>query len=1375
MSTINIYHGAFTNIYETIHETENRAIKDIVKDDLDNAVVFVDGFRKDKNYILKDNELCTIRLFPKAPVVAIVIPVLSAILYAGIVVAVVGGAAALFWNKLVDYSGNKKDSPQQPDPLESIPQLRGAKNQSGIDKPFPFVMGKHLFTPYYVGKPYTTIGGEDGKEQYFHALFILGYSKIEVTSIKFGEIDLCSNNEIIYNGALNPDGQFSANEPHLELQQGASEVSLYSQKVYEEQLSIELMNVSGEDNHVVRFSAKNPQKVQIEFTFNNGLIAYNNDGSKRNADVKIKVEWRQGPDDPQDWREFGRIGTDGGLSPTSYDPATHITTITRQKAKVMRFVAEKTFSYAEIINVPGRTVELRIIRMTPDPNDTRISDTVYLTAIRTWCFDYEASTKPGITEFVPQVPMIAKDRDRTCRLGIRLKADERLSGMINALNCIVQSCGRTWNGASWTIDSLDADSPTQNPASIALKVMQSQMLGVNRYADNDDGTNDKIDLASFGEFYEWCDGQVMVNGKQAGPFTCNGVLTAEKRLDELLNVILTTGRGIRILIGSKYGILIDKPRSNPLTILNSQNVLEANNQKNFEDLPDGYKIKFIDETDGYQENELYAMKDGGNQPSPDSVIENIEMPFVTNLHQVFKNGLYRYACRKLRPEVWKRKLSIDGNLLYIGCLVEVQDDTILVGIGEGAEIKELVFDGDYIAGIKTDGLFDVTDMSQRYGVKITQFDGVNAHVIRTVEVVIQQAGIYSEFTFASSVGPDEAPLPSVGDIISFGIFDRITTDALCFGKKDNGDGTFDVTLIPYAEGVYTADSGDIPEFDSKLTPPQGIAISQEIPSSPITKDELFEISGEIANERPTYEEIVNGFTQAGATVEPTQLTLAATGGFRFVALSWAKQPYLSNLMEYQLQVSENTTDWYAPRFDGIDWKGEKDAVFPTAATMVVHPNIPPAGTEEEPAGRFLYYRVRQRTMLDLYSEWSAITGTETKLADTADYGVNSISANALKTAELFALFAHIGNSLIVDPSGMITENQEWAEGDTRALLSAKEIAFQYFLSQMWQTMARIGLEGVEASQFFSKDKFFLTNDDMSGRRSKGYDIGIPYLSDNSRVVHYDTDMLDQNGLALFTMSGTGALTGEGEGIGLIVKATAPYATEARALYGNFRLQANIGAASTFTLDFWVLYKWNEGQVLFDVGNDTEHIRIEVLNDEPYLNDHASDGIWLNDHTTDGVWFNEIQAAHTRIAHYLNGNWEYVTIENEAPGFAANKWYHIGIVHTTSQIQVLINNWVFPFDSQTVAAPVLIDINPTLGQVDDEHSAMLIDEVLLDPSAAESPALFYQNTAARRPWGKLDDQYPWFVFNVKDPDYFRTNIFKSPDFVSAVQEIINGGT
>jgi predicted phage tail protein len=178
-------------------------------------------------------------------------------------------------------------------------------------------------------------------------------------------------------------------------------------------------------------------------------------------------------------------------------------------------------------------------------------------------------------------------------------------------------------------------------------------------------------MESFGEFYEWCEER---------SYTCNGVLTTTKHVEEVLALILSTGRAMRILNGNRYGLLIDKPRDYPVMILNSQNVLEATNQKGFDNLPDGFLVRFINADDGYQQTEKCVMA-GGEPPKPESVIENLELPYITNREQAVKQAWYHLACRRLRMEIWNRKVSIDGYLIAIGDLVEVHDDTIVVGIG----------------------------------------------------------------------------------------------------------------------------------------------------------------------------------------------------------------------------------------------------------------------------------------------------------------------------------------------------------------------------------------------------------------------------------------------------------------------------------------------------------------------------------------------------------------------------------------------------------------------------------------------------------------------------------------------------------------------
>lgn len=708
--------------------------------------------------------------------------------------------------------------------VKNLPTIRGSKNQTGAGKPYPLVLGKHRLTPFYAGNPYTIISGTDGEDQYYIAMYNLGYRQIKATKFQLGELDLASNSGGIMNGFIPVDSSLWVdNNPTLEISQSGV-CSIYPQKVVEEQLGITLLNVEGTTLKPVRFTAPNPQKVQIEVTIN-GLLSYNDQGNKINASVGVRVEWREG--EGYTWKPFAPFA-----NASAYDANTGTSTFTRCKPKVMRFVAERTFAYGEIMNVNGRVLELRIQRTSAQPTDGRTTDTVTLTGIRTWCFDYKKSLETGNT-LVAQLPMIEKDRANCCLVAFKIKATDELNGSIEAFNCMVESCARYWRPSleDWSSDV----APTNNPAALMLMVMQSPTMKVRAYSDN------KIDLPKLGELYEFCEEHNL---------KCNGVLTSQKKLSEVIDLILSTCRAYKILNGHKWSVFIDKPRTIPVTILNNHNIIGVSNQKSFDKLPDGYKITFLNENDNYQEDEIYCMYVNGRELEPDAVIENIEFPFITNPVQIWKNGKYELAKRKLRPEIWNRTLSIDGNLLSIGCLVTVQDDTICVGIGDG-EILVVKQEGNYITGVVLDSVIDVSDISESYGLKIIQSDGISDPAIRTAPVTITQAGAYSEFTFTEPIYMGELIIPHVGDICSFGVISKISIDAICFGITPQEDGMFDVQLIPYDENVYTADQGVIPEFDSKVTPPKGISVLQPPPTQNVTQQELIEkIEGITSGESP---------------------------------------------------------------------------------------------------------------------------------------------------------------------------------------------------------------------------------------------------------------------------------------------------------------------------------------------------------------------------------------------------------------------------------------------------------------------------------------------------------------------------------------------
>lgn len=1350
MAIITLFRNPFSDVYSQFHCKNNITIKKAAKIDLENSLIFVNGKESTPDHILAENDICQIRILPSGSTVDVVAGVLTGGLYTAadaITYGITGShISEHFYRGLRDLLLPDVDveTTNERTSLKSIPQLKGAKNQSGLNKPVPLVLGKHLFTPYYCGQPYSSIDptdGSDGENLYFHALYMIGYSNVLVSDIKIGELELAGNSLKTLNGTIpvDPTSVYADHGVELEIQQ-SEEVSLFPVKVIEEQLSIELKNVDGIQRKPVRFSANNPKTVELEVTLN-GLIGYSTTGAKQNRTVQICAQWK--PHGGDTWYDFPQF-----INSNSYSSG--VSTFTRQKNSQMRFVSRKTFDYSEIIDVESGIVDIRIFRTNPAGTDGRTTDGAFWTAIRTTCFDRAASIDSSA--LIDQKPVDEELRNKTCRLGFKIKAGEDVEGTIDEINMIVESIARTWNGSSWTsmLTAISNVTTSNNTASVALLALEQPHLGKESVSPS------KIDYDGFGALYEFCENK---------GYTCNGVLTTTQKEDDLIDKLLSTCRSQKITKDGKYSPLIDNERLYPITIINQQNTISCSNTKEFNVLPDGLRVTFIDEADGYQKNELRVLYDGKSVDDPDLVYEDLELPWVTNRDHAWKLGRYILAVKKLRPEVWNRKVGIDGRAIPIGSRVLVQDDTIAIGLHSGGEIKQILTSGDNISGIVSDSHFEMID-GQAYGIEITQADGTHEPTIRKIQL-ITTPGWTKTLMFAEEISPSEDVLPTEGDFFSFGEYSIITLDALVLGRTPSGDEEWELSLVEYNEDIYNADTGTIPDFDSKITKPIGPAKIPDVPQKVVTVSDVQESIGESIADRPTYTEIATGFTAAGLVIIPAQLNATAVGGFRFITITWAKQANLSNLKEYQIQCSENAINWYAPSLDGSGTNGHgttENGYFSTTSPMLIHPNIPPAGTEEDPVGRLLYYRVRQLTALDAVSEWSTVVAATTKLADSGDYAANSISLNALKTSELYALFATLSETLIIDPNaGLASQSSDYTEGDSRTVLNARELLFQYVLSGEWVTIVRLALEGLMANQVYSKDKLFITNDDMAGRRSRGFDIGLAYLSENSRVCHYDTDLLDQTGATYWSLTGSGVLVGKDDGITPAIVAVAPYATEAKSLLGNFRLQKDIGITNVFTLDFWIRYYYNENQELFRVGSENEYVSIDILNSEPYYNE---DDFQYNDEAISDLWYNEIQGAVARVVYYLNGAYDirYIQDSQGNPGLVTNAWYHIGVIDFGTALVVLINSSRFEFESPNARTEAIeIDINPGLGQ-------FLIDELFVDATIAETESAFIANTIAKKPWAKLSDTHDWFVLDVKDPDYVMTNIFESQVFQDAVLAI-----
>lgn len=202
---------------------------------------------------------------------------------------------------------------------------------------------------------------------------------------------------------------------------------------------------------------------------------------------------------------------------------------------------------------------------------------------------------------------------------------------LNKINCIVQSKCRTWNSTTrkWST----AKTPTSNPASVVLELLQSKTLGLNAYPDS------MIDLESFGNFYEFCENHTIRKATPQGtletiacPFRVSGVLTKEQKLIDVINIILGNARSFLTLNGNKYSIVTDKSHDLPVTILNNHNILKdgLSNTKNFNKPIDGYIIKFVNERLNYEYDTIKVYRDGVDKNRTDLTFENIELNYVTD-------------------------------------------------------------------------------------------------------------------------------------------------------------------------------------------------------------------------------------------------------------------------------------------------------------------------------------------------------------------------------------------------------------------------------------------------------------------------------------------------------------------------------------------------------------------------------------------------------------------------------------------------------------------------------------------------------------------------------------------------------------------------
>lgn len=200
-------------------ETGKTFYAPLENDDCKSVSIIVNNVSVNENYKVKENDVINIIFLPLsegskfamagAAVGFILASVLIGIATNGMGLAVLGAGASGFlkaglilgtgalMGAFAGYGAsfliNKNHSSIGGKDTVSSPDVKGASNQSLLDSPYPFVIGKHSITPKIVADAYTEYSGENGKDAYIRTVYCIGYAPLKLTDFKLGDFYLAYN------------------------------------------------------------------------------------------------------------------------------------------------------------------------------------------------------------------------------------------------------------------------------------------------------------------------------------------------------------------------------------------------------------------------------------------------------------------------------------------------------------------------------------------------------------------------------------------------------------------------------------------------------------------------------------------------------------------------------------------------------------------------------------------------------------------------------------------------------------------------------------------------------------------------------------------------------------------------------------------------------------------------------------------------------------------------------------------------------------------------------------------------------------------------------------------------------------------------------
>jgi hypothetical protein len=693
----------------------------------------------------------------------------------------------------VSVLANKLFAPDVPDPDEQDKGVRrtiaGSRNSLTPYGTVPQVLGEHRLYPPLAAASYTTV--EDGKLVQY-ALFTAGHGPLTVADLKIGEDALfAEGTTIVYTGQMkaNADkwggkiGESGAreggNQVTLEIRQGGGSdaaITLFSTDVQELVIARPLTERKGWVENVTPDRTTN---ITVIVGWPNGLIWISDTGKVKETVVEVDIEYRRhGSTDA--WTNLGERVFQYDRNPLTGKKLTTGKWVTAPAIKARDDTNSSVYKSKTWAVTEGQ-YDVRVKRRTPDATDRGVLDDTQWTSL--------LSTRAGTP--VKQTGL--------CQIAARVVLTGNFNSVVDQLNGVFQTVCPDWNTGTQTWITR----ATSNPASLYRHVLQGA-------ANRRPATDAQINLTRLAAWHEFCDTK---------SFEFRYVTQGRSSVKEILSAIAAAGRATSGLTDGKFGVVLDPDTTTvtPTFHIGPHNSRGFRATRSYTQLPNAFKVQFVDPESGYLDTERIVPDDGYTVATA-ATFDRLDMKGIANADQAYKLGRYHIAQLRLRPEEFIVEMDMEHLDMLRGDWGYLSHDVPLLGLARGRVVSVTMSGGD-CTGVVVDETCSMT--SGTYGIRFRKSTGATIQKNLTLAV-----GDQTTLTFATAITAGN-PMPVAGDWFAFGVAGSETSKVVVKEIRplpSGNDGSYlsaEVVLFDAAPGVLTADSTTIPKYDPQITLPPG--------------------------------------------------------------------------------------------------------------------------------------------------------------------------------------------------------------------------------------------------------------------------------------------------------------------------------------------------------------------------------------------------------------------------------------------------------------------------------------------------------------------------------------------------------------------------